>query len=355
MAGLKIALVNGIKPIAGSGDGITEYAYNMYLQLGKRNEVIPVYSISASRKNDVHGLLKVNSYLSRKVRSAVEKKPDILHIVNQEVGFAAKDSKTTDSGLPVATTIHDISRFEVGLHRGVLQKAYNIMVQRSIMQSIRNSDLLLFDSSQTMAETRRRFDIGRHAVVNIGIGKKFSAPKRTKRSDRFTVGYIGSFAYHKNVIMLLRAARELGDAGIMFSVYGIGNEASSLAEYRERNGMRWVGLNGFAAESRKVAIYDTFDVFAFPSLYEGFGLPILEAMARGLPVVIYKKGKIPKEVRKYCIEAADESHMAQIISELRERGYGAKRRAEAMAYARGFTWERCAEETLKAYGGILGR
>jgi len=51
----------------------------------------------------------------------------------------------------------------------------------------------------------------------------------------------------------------------------------------------------------------------FPSLYGSFGLPILEVRARGLPVMIYKYGKIPREVRKYCFEAESPEHMAQII------------------------------------------
>jgi len=51
----------------------------------------------------------------------------------------------------------------------------------------------------------------------------------------------------------------------------------------------------------------------FPSLYDSFGLPILEVQARGLPVMIYKYGKILKGVRKYCFEAESPEHMAQII------------------------------------------
>ena len=117
--------------------------------------------------------------------------------------------------------------------------------------------------------------------------------------------------------------------------------------------MKSLKLMGFAPEDRIVEIYDSFDVFVFPSMYEGFGLPILEAQARGLPVVIYKKGRISKEIRKNRFEAEDAVHMASIIDDLRENGYNEKLRMEATAYARSFTWKRCAKETLKVYENLV--
>ena len=110
---------------------------------------------------------------------------------------------------------------------------------------------------------------------------------------------------------------------------------------------------GFAPEDRLVSIYDSFDVFVFPSHYEGFGIPIIEAQARGLPVIIYKYGKIPKEVRRYCIEAESPEHMAQIIENLKENGYNEKLRKKATEYARGFTWERTAKATIDTYKMVL--
>ena len=110
---------------------------------------------------------------------------------------------------------------------------------------------------------------------------------------------------------------------------------------------------GFAPENKLVNTYDSFDAFVFPSLYEGFGLPILEAQSRSLPVIIYKYGKIPKEVRKYCFEAENPEHMAQIIEDLKENGYNEKLKNKATTYARTFTWERCAKETLEAYKVVV--
>ncbi len=355
MAGLDIVMVNGIRPMAGSGDGITEYAYNMYRQLARRNRVGLVYSISRMRKNDVLGLIRINSTLSSRVRSAAEKRHDIFHIVNQEVGFAARDIKSENRRNRVVTTIHDISRFEKGLHRGRLQSAFNAVVRRSVRKAVESSDFLIFDSEQTMAEMRKRFAFRRGAVINIGIADEFISRKLPKKSRGFNVGYIGSFAYHKNAIMALHAANLLKQKKIDFRIYGAGIESDSLGGYASSHRLSNLKLMGFAPEHGKVEIYDSFNVFVFPSLYEGFGLPILEAQARGLPVIIYKYGKISGEIRKYCFEAEDAAHMAKIIEELKEHGYDKKLGRRAMEYARSFTWERCARETERIYGKVAGR
>jgi glycosyltransferase involved in cell wall biosynthesis len=101
------------------------------------------------------------------------------------------------------------------------------------------------------------------------------------------------------------------------------------------------------------AYYKGIDII-FLSCHEGFGLSILEAQARGLLVMIYKYGKKPKEVRRYCFEAESPEHMAWIIMQLKENGYNEKLKKKATEYARSFTWEKTARETLEVYKKVLG-
>jgi len=354
MAGLNIAMINGIKPMPGSGDGITEYAYNMYLQLKRNNRVDLAYSIDRARKNDALGLVRVNSVLSSKARALGKGDYDVFHVVNQEVGFAAGDIKAANPDNRVVTTIHDVSRLERGLHRGALQAAYNAMVKRSVRKAVENSDFLIFDSKQTMKEVSGRFAVKRGAVVNIGIDGRFSGKIPKKRAGAFAVGYIGSFAYHKNVSMIFEAARLMRDDPVEFRIYGVGAENKNLFDFARGNNLKRLRMMGFAPEARKVGVYDGFDVFVFPSLYEGFGLPILEAQARGLPVIVYKHGRVSDEIKKYCLEAESAEHMARMINDLRENGYDDGLRRRAVAYARSFTWERCAKETVGVYKKLVG-
>jgi glycosyltransferase involved in cell wall biosynthesis len=106
----------------------------------------------------------------------------------------------------------------------------------------------------------------------------------------------------------IKAANIIKDKGIIFDIYGkkeFGYKYSTIISKNKNTNFK-----GFAPENDLVNIYDSFDVFIFPSYHDGEGLPILEAQSRSLPVIIYKYGKIPKEVRKYCFEAESPDHMA---------------------------------------------
>ncbi len=351
---MKLALINTIKPMKGSGDGITEYTYQLYNALKKQNMVDMIYSLTESKRNNASGLVRANLNM-RALMQNVQCKYDVFHITNQEVGFVSKQIKKKCVS-PVVTTIHDISRFQVGLQLGMLQKTYNRMVKSYVKDAIMNSDFMLFDSQLTMSEVQKKFGAKKNGkVVNIGVRDSMIKSPMMKRPDdkKFNVGYVGSFAHHKNVMLLLQAANIVEDAGYSFNIYGSGTEYNHLLKYKEANGLKTVKFEGFAAENRIVQIFDSFDAFIFPSLYEGFGLPILEAQARGLPVIVYKKGKVSEEVRRYCFEAEDAAHMASILYDLRENGYDEKLRKKATAYARSFTWSKCAKETLKTYSRIL--
>ncbi len=355
MARLKLAMINSIKPMAGAGDGVTEYAYQMQSKLKHIVMIDQVYAINKARKNDVFGLAKVNALLSRKASFAAKKDYDIFHIVNQEVGFAAGDVKRVNNLNRVVTTIHDIARLEQGLHRGVVQKIYNHMVNNSIATAVAESDYLIFDSSQTMKKVRERFGFDRGGVINIGIDSKLFVKTIGKVHKNFSVGYLGSFAHHKNVSMLLDAAARLNRERIQFLIYGAGTEEGNLRKFVKSEHLKSVYFMGFAPEEKKRSIYDSFDVFVFPSMYEGFGLPILEAQSRGLPVVINSKGEIPEEVARYCFKADDSEHMAQIIIDIKNDGYDDSMRKNAMKYARSFSWEKCVLKTLEIYKTIINQ
>jgi glycosyltransferase involved in cell wall biosynthesis len=106
----------------------------------------------------------------------------------------------------------------------------------------------------------------------------------------------------------------------------------------------------YVSQEELIALYQNADLFVFPSLYEGFGLPVLEAMMSGVPVLTTRMGSIP-EVGENCVQYFD-GHNAQDLSE-RIKSILAwdeqDRRAaiwKAQAHAEGFSWRRCAEATL---------
>ena len=358
---MKLLVISTIKPHKGSGTGLTEYAYQLseHLKpmLSNGSSINFLYLLSDSKRNNIKGLFYANTSFKKMIANVPKDKYDIIHITDHEIGFAAKILKKSGNNAKIITTIHDLSRFEKGLHRGLSQKVYNKLVQGSIKDAIKYSDFILCNSSQTLNTITEKFGpIKNIKVVSHGTNDVIIRAKIPKRRHhkKFIVGYIGALMKHKNVIFLLKAAVILkSKAEYKFAIYGTGIDKNMLLKFKQDHGLDNVDFNGYLKEDNKLKAYNSFDAFAFPSLYEGLGSPILEAQSRGLPVIIYKYGKIPKEVRKYCFEAESPEHMAQIIENIKENGYNEKLRKKSTTYARSFTWERCAKETLEVYKKVL--
>jgi glycosyltransferase involved in cell wall biosynthesis len=127
------------------------------------------------------------------------------------------------------------------------------------------------------------------------------------------------------------------------------SEASTTG-VRER-----VHLVGFVADEHLPALYSLASVFAFPSLYEGFGLPVLEAMACGVPVIAANNSSLPEVAGEAAVlfDARDESALAQSLIRL-QSDVGLRERliAAGQLQAGGFSWRRAAGELLKLYGAL---
>ena len=348
---MKIALLSTYNAFTNnSGEGQKRYAFQIYenirkqtknkdyknikiikFESSKRIGILPSFFLENSFKN-------FNSF-------------DLLHLLGQLPFINIFNNKCK-----IAVTAHDFRPLldpvwdeEIG--KSINDKVYKIFAILGSKLALK-ADFLLSNSTQTKKEAiRLGYPKENIYVVNLGIEKRFINSENKlglTNKENFRAGYLGSFMKHKNLRFIFQASKSITDDKILFNIYGNENTDQEkllqhLSEFPK------IKFMGFAPEEKIVEIYDSFDVFVFPSLYEGFGLPILEAQARGLPVIIYKYGKIPKEVRKYCFEAESPEHMAQIIEELKENGYNEKERKKAMEYARSFTWERTARETLEIY------
>ncbi len=283
-------------------------------------------------------------------------KYDIVHMPSP-IMFNPRGKNST------ATTLHELFLLEKDnplLKREdsgpTIQNPLDSFIGKSIRRQVMESDYLLPNSSQTFSEAASLgYPKDRMFTINHAIDDKFSKSNRKhSKHSRFTVGYLGAMHTRKNVQFAVKAFKSFKAKAARFDVWGkIRPEYGHLLQMASAD-LR-IKFMGFAPEERKVDIYSSFDVFLFPSLYEGFGVEILEAQAMGIPVIICKEAKIPDEVRKYCFEAEDEAHMAQIIDDLKERGYDDRVRKKATEYARGFTWDKCAKETLNAYREIMKR
>ena len=327
---MKIALLSSYR----KNDGVARYIYNLKAELHRRRN------------------LTVDSYESRSTSSFIKNiaifgldnlrrdfsKYNLIH--NTYFNFIFNSSIKS----PIITTVYDIR--EITSPPNYIVKMIGLKILRS--------DYIIAISNQTKNEIiNLGYDKKRIFVINLGLDERFLKGKKVKTvNKKFVIGYLGSFEQNKNVLSLTKVANRLDKNEFMFNIYGKGSEESKLKKVIIENALDNMILKGFAPENRITNIYDTFDVFVFPSVYEGFGMPIIEAQSRGLPVIIYKYAKIPKECKKHCFEAYDEQHMASIIEDIKRNGYNVKKQQKAMKYARSFTWKKCAKKTLEIYKRI---
>ena len=178
--------------------------------------------------------------------------------------------------------------------------------------------------------------------------------------DRPYVLYVGSGDPRKNLPLLVEAFAASGLAGRMLLVIAGTLHASHRPPIEEaitRGGVRAaVRLLSFVPEPRLAPLYRGAEVFAFPSLYEGFGLPVVEAMACGVPVVTTSGGALAEVAgdAALTVPAGDtDAWTAALGRAVADDGWRRAAVRAGLEQARRFTWTACARSTVASYRAAL--
>ena len=195
----------------------------------------------------------------------------------------------------------------------------------------------------------------RTRVVPLGVDPAFSAaadPARAARRHGLYGPYVlavGTDLPRKNLVLLDRVAAPLAREGLEIVLAGSGRSYMPRSSYSART-------LGYVTESDLPGLYAGAAAFAMPSLYEGFGLPCLEAMACGTPVVAADRGALPET----CADAAlladptDPVQFAEALLQAAGAGDARDRLVRAgAARAAHFTWERTARGVDAVVGELL--
>lgn len=282
---------------------------------------------------------------------------------------------------PAVVTVHDLSFVRVPETFPRRQARYLTAVTR---HAVRHARALIAVSDFTRRELIDALgaDPNRVHVVPNGVDAAFAPPRpadiaafrrRTGLPERYVLA-VGTMQPRKNYGVLLAAyARVRGSEGGMPGASTDGSDAppalviagapgwgdSDVAAIADRLGIRaHVILPGFVAAADLPLLYAAAEVFAFPSRYEGFGLPALEAMACGTPVVVSDASSLPEVVGAAGLTVGPDDvdgWAAALRALLEDPARRASLSVLGRAQAAGFTWDRTAELTVEVYRAVRGQ
>jgi len=174
--------------------------------------------------------------------------------------------------------------------------------------------------------------------------------------------YVGSLESRKNLPRLLEAFARVQTQHPDWKLVIVGARKwkfTSIFKTVQRVGLdSFVHFTGYVEEEHLPAIYNGADLFVFPSLYEGFGLPVLEAMATGTPVITSNCSSLPEVAgdAAILIDPYDIQAIADAIQQvLSNPTLAASLRVKGLARSKTFSWQRTAKETIAVYERVCGR
>ncbi len=261
-------------------------------------------------------------------------------------------------------TVHDLAflRFP-----GLFPRAWRALYRAGLAAAVRRAHVILTPSRHTAEDLleRTRARPERIHVVPLAASLEHGAGDPERVLERLKVPrpyvlFVGTLEPRKNLVRLVRAYRRVAADGLPHALVlagPLGWRPKALHRELALRGPGEVVLTGPLPPADLDALYRGADLFAYPSLYEGFGLPVLEAMARGVPTVASATSSIPEVAGDAAILVDPRSvrELARAISDvLADRDLAERLAFRGRARAARFSWEETARGTLRAYEAALG-
>lgn len=269
---------------------------------------------------------------------------------------------------PTVMTIHDLSLF---LYSETHEDHLVARARMRLPTMIRTATKIITPSETVKKEVSTHLKVNEAKIVAIPeaarpgfvrkSGEEVSTLKRKLGIDEQFILFVGTIEPRKNLITLIRAFEEIIRATALRPQLVIaGKEGwrnNELFDYlRGTAAAERLRFTGYVSDQELAALYSACSVFVYPSLYEGFGLPLLEAMACGAPVITSQIPSIRETVGSAArlVVPTDIGGLAQAIVDVLEVPAERKHLAtEGQKRAAGFTWQKTAEATMQVYEEVL--
>ncbi len=347
--------------------GIGTYIQNLIAHLESRAELVLLVApndaqqigqlcktqkrINPSKKYSIRELYSIAADANRL-------KADIFHSPHYTAPFGLK--------MPCVTTIHDILHIRGKEYFSFPKRMY---AQIIIGHACRSSTAIIVDSEFSKQELLDEFNVNEDQVhvIHLGVSSIYSknysedavrAFRNKHNLTKQTILYTGSLKPHKNVSILIHAfanMKQRSDIQLAFSGESIRQE-KHLWELIKKKGITQDVIEiGQCSREELALAYRAAAVVVLPSLYEGFGFSILEAMASGTPAIGARAGSIPEVMGDGGIlfdpHSVEELSVAleRVLNDTEFQRQLVQRGLQNVAR---FSWERCAEKTFQIYKGV---
>ena len=302
----------------------------------------------------------------RHPRAVSHEDADIFHIIDQSDAHVAYGLHQAQK--PIVVTCHDLVQF---VYPEILKNqsrfpALSLATWKYSVSGMTKADRVIAVSTNTAQDVTRMLEIEpeKITVVLNGINSEFrvlptaeSAEIRqqyTRSPDTFCLLNVGSTHQRKNILTVLQVLKSLKEKGFPVCLWRTGGDFTKDQKYfiQEHNLESDIFDLGNPNTAQLIQIYNAADVLLAPSLYEGFGLTIVESMACGTPVITSNVSSLPEVVGDAAIlvDPLDVEAIATAVCQLKQdTNYYHKLVEQGLLRAKFFSWQKTAEQVAKVY------
>ncbi len=366
-----------VRRVPGSTFSIDVYADNLVaaLKAVRPNweilEIAPIpWNSSEKLWQSGIGIKKYYETFWRHPRAVARLEADVFHVIDQcesHIVYGLHQANKL-----VVVTCHDLVQF---IYPEILKDqsrlpALSMATWKYSVSGMEKANQIIAVSTNTALDVSQMLKIepARVTVIPNGINPEFrvlptsevteTRRKYTRSPDTFCLLNVGTTHQRKNILTVLRVLMNLKEKGCSICLWRVGSDFTKdqKAFIKEHHLESDIFDLGNPDKAHLVQIYNAADILLAPSLYEGFGLTILESMACGTPVVTSNVSSLPEVVGDAAV-LVDPLNIEKITAEIfqlkQDTNYYNQLVEKGLLRAKFFSWQKTAEQVAKVYESIV--